>query len=243
MKIKNNKTLYFISDLHLHQEAMQTVEIFKNFMQGIAKQDNALFILGDFFNFWIGDDDLSDFNLLIIEILRSATQDGLEIYFMHGNRDFLIKKDFAKLTEVKILKDPSYILFSGKKIALTHGDLLCTDDKKYLRLRKYIRNSFIQWLLMLGKSLEYRRNFAQKTRRKSQVVTKRINPNVDVTQKGINKYLKNSQIIIHGHTHKLAKHNEPNCTRYVLGDWYKDGNYIKVNNKNIVQISSILKNK
>lgn len=237
----HKNTIYIISDLHLSLGHLETYDIFENFIKEIASHDNSLFILGDFFNYWIGDDHRDPFYTKITNTLKAASHQGLQIYFMHGNRDFLASKQFEKNSGITIIKDPYY--FNIKKdehILLTHGDLFCTDDISYQRYRKYIAYNKVLRFLFRNLPLFIREKIADKTRNHSSTKN-RYMPDVDVTLEGIEKYRRGCNIIIHGHTHRMNIHKEKDYTRYVLGDWFKDGNYIKIDSEGeITQVETLI---
>lgn len=224
----------FISDLHLDEAFPEVAERFLKFLSTDAKDVDALYILGDFFEIWVGDDDLTPFNQKIIQALKSYTDTGIPIYFMHGNRDFLLGKRFLKATGMQLLKDPSLIKLYGFPTLLMHGDLLCTKDIEYLAVRKKLRNPFRQFLFFLFKSLKKRKAFAKKLRELSKeryntIIDKEI---TDVDQNTVNAYMKrfNVQYLIHGHTHRPNIHhfeleNKP-CVRVVLGSWHNSTNML-----------------
>ncbi len=219
----------------MHSRNPTIVDIFQSFITNITSSQNRLIILGDFFDYWIGDDHTDKLYHKITNLLKQASDGGLEILFMRGNRDFLISKKFKKLSCVEVIPDPYYIEVANQKIALTHGDLLCTEDTSYHTYRKWIAYNMPLRFLFMRLPLFIRQRIANKTRDHSQDKNTQ-KPNIDVTEEGILKYLDDAKIMIHGHTHKMAVHKEKNYTRYVLGDWFKTGNYIKIDkNCNIVQ--------
>jgi len=225
---------YIISDLHLSADKPKSFELFQNFIDFICqdKQCHKLYILGDFFNYWIGDDDLNDFNLKVINQLQKLKPFDIKLYFMHGNRDFLIGRKFSKITGAKILKDPHYIEYHNKDIILSHGDTLCTDDKGYQIFRIFARAKIPQ-LIYLSLTLNYRRKLAYKLRNKSKNKGQRLTIQVDVTEKGVRRFKSDRTILIHGHTHKMAIHKEGKFVRAVLSDWHDEGSYILITPKNI----------
>ncbi|AJC49215.1 UDP-2,3-diacylglucosamine diphosphatase [Allofrancisella guangzhouensis] len=223
----HNKDIYIIADLHLNAHHSESANIFKKFLDKISSNENILFILGDFFDYWIGDNHKDKFYHQITTWLKQASDKGLKIYFMHGNRDFLIGKKFAKCSGVTIVKDPYYLNIADKKILFSHGDLFCTDDKSYQTYRKWIAYNKPLRFLFRRLPLFLREKTAKNVRSHSYVKNRR-QPNIDVTSIGIEKYRKDYNIVIHGHTHRMAIHKEKDHTRYVLGDWFKTGNYIKI---------------
>ncbi|MFZ9036013.1 MAG: UDP-2,3-diacylglucosamine diphosphatase [Francisellaceae bacterium] len=218
---------YIISDLHLSAQRPQTAALFFRFLKEITTKADRLYILGDFFDYWIGDDDWSDFNRQIIDRLRQAADDGLHIYFMAGNRDFLIGQRFCATAGIHLINEPYLLSYRRSTIVLMHGDLLCGDDKSYLRFRRCVRSRLIQTLyLMLP--LRLRRRLAEKIRHQSREKNSQY-PDIDVTKERIAYYRQSAPYLIHGHTHKFAVHEESDYTRYVLGDWHEnEGSYIKI---------------
>lgn len=219
--------IYIISDLHLSEQRPQMLTLLEQFLSGIVGKGNQLFILGDFFDYWIGDDDLTAFHQRVIKTLANAHERGLTIFFMHGNRDFLVGKHFAEQAKVTLIDDPYDFKHNGLNIRLMHGDLLCTDDKSYQRFRKIVRRRWFK-VLYLSLPLKVRRFLAQQTRAKSQAKNKSY-PNIDVTDLGIKRYGYGFAILIHGHTHKFALYQHQKLQRYVLSDWFEKGSYICIN--------------
>tara|TARA_R110000868_G_scaffold8205_7_gene42762 strand:+ start:74316 stop:75053 length:738 start_codon:yes stop_codon:yes gene_type:complete len=230
-----NKQTLFISDLHLDDKRPLIVDCFLNFLRHEARQADALYMLGDIFEAWIGDDDLTALNQKVIATLKELTEIGVKVYFMHGNRDFLIGKRFAKATGVQILPDPTVIDCYGKRILLMHGDLLCTDDVKYQAFRKKAHNRLLQWLY-LSLPLKWRQNIADKARAKSKQHTGKTDLSIqDVNQTEVEHRMHENTVdlLIHGHTHRPATHelivdNKP-AQRLVLAAWHEQGQYIAVN--------------
>jgi UDP-2,3-diacylglucosamine hydrolase len=225
---------FFISDLHLQASQPDIAEIFLNFLARDVKEADALYILGDLFEAWIGDDDLSSFNQQILQALKQATQNGLPIFFMHGNRDFLIGKKFAQYTGVHLLPDPSVINLYGRRILLMHGDSLCTFDIKHQRLRQIMHNPYYQWLALLT-PLSLRRRIGQWWRQQSR---RHISENnryiMDVNQKTVMEVIQEYQVplLIHGHTHRPAIHPLGDAQRIVLGAWHHQGNALVIDQNN-----------
>ena len=222
---------YIIADLHMSEQCSNSAILFKKFLNKIAQPGNSLYILGDFFNYWIGDDDENTLTITIKKALKNATSNQLMIFFMHGNRDFLIGERFAKETGVVLLSDIADLTLESKKIRLMHGDLLCTNDKSYLRFRNIVRSTIFQFIY-LNLPLSLRKKAAEFARKKSKEKNTK-QPNIDVTEKGVNAYTSNIDILIHGHTHKFAIHDTDKLKRYVLGDWGAQGSYIIFTGSNI----------
>ncbi len=225
--------IYFISDLHLDANEPQVAEGFIRFLRAQTRQANALYILGDFFEAWIGDDTASPFEKKIIQELALATQSGLPIYFIHGNRDFLIGKQFAKETGVKILKDPSVVEIFRKKWLISHGDYLCTNDHSHMKLRKFTLNPFLQFLFLLLPSLirrKMRDTLKSKSRQHKEIKPMKL---MDINSETLKKELHQYRVtqIIHGHTHEGKIHeftlDNASATRVVLGDWHQTAKILR----------------
>ena len=225
---------YIVSDLHLSERHPETTLLFACFLKDVTALNHTLYILGDFFNYWIGDDDLSKFNRSVIALLKDAVENGLKIYLMHGNRDFLINQQFANKSGVILLPDPSLIYDEQKHILLMHGDLLCTDDKSYQLFRKIVRNTITKSLYLMM-PLALRKKIVQIIRQRCHQKTKKVKI-VDVTTTGIKRYIKECKVLIHGHTHLFNQHRCENYSRYVLGSWGETGSFIKIHN-NIISLN------
>ena len=232
----NNKT-YFISDLHLDPLRPHLFKLFHDFVEKIRDDAKALYILGDLFEFWIGDDiidsPIGKPYLPVIEQLRSLSDQGVEIYFIQGNRDFLIGKKFMQSIGGKLLPDHQIIDLYGTKILLMHGDTLCTDDKGYQLMRKIFRLWIVQ-KIYLSMSPEKRSQKAGQVRKKtSQSIKQKSETIMDVNQLAVEKCIKSGGVsfLIHGHTHRPAVHdvliNSKQNKRIVLGDWGEKWSYLE----------------
>ncbi len=214
-------SIFFISDLHLEQNKPHLTKAFENFINSKINSRDELFILGDFFEQWIGDDNEDSFIKSIKNILKAKTARGLKIHFMHGNRDFLIGDKFCEEVGVKLLDDPFIINLNGKKVMLMHGDSLCTDDKAYQDFRNLVRNK--DWQEdFLSKDLMERKEVAKNLREISSLENKSKDEAImDVNQNEVLKVIRNYSIdvLIHGHTHRPCIHDENGVPRMVLGDW------------------------
>lgn len=225
-------TTLVISDLHLEENRPDITDLFINFMKNAEKSAHALYILGDFFESWIGDDDDSSFHRLIISTLKHATDQGLPVYMMHGNRDFLLGKRFLRQSGCKLLPEEYVINLYGTRTLMMHGDTLCREDHKYLKFRKKARSWFWQKLMLL-KSLDSRRTLAKRYREGSKKHTSTTPYHImDVTQDEVERLMLTHQVnhLIHGHTHRQAIHQfhlqgSP-ATRTVLGAWHEHGNVL-----------------
>ncbi|RQH07865.1 UDP-2,3-diacylglucosamine diphosphatase [Paraburkholderia dinghuensis] len=226
----------FVSDLHLSDAIPHTVAAFERFIRVTADQADSVFILGDLFEYWIGDDMLADpFIARMTALMHTLSERGIALYVMHGNRDFLMGKRFMKAAGAIWLPDPIAITAFGTRIALAHGDALCTDDRGYQIFRTFARNRLAQ-LLFLAWPLRWRRALAENMRRKSEAGRERpALPRYDVTARGVAALFRRSRAttIVHGHTHRPARHQEPGGVRWVLPDWELDhgkprGGYLRV---------------
>lgn len=233
-----------ISDLHLNPcEPAQLEQAFLVFLDKLLRLPNlkTLFILGDWFEVWLGDDvakvqALNPYFAQMITKLQDLTNNGCQINIMHGNRDFLIGQKFCDSFGGKLVKEPFYLTLNGKKIRLEHGDALCTDDKKYQRFRKVIQNPVIKTLL-LALPLQKREQIAHNLRQKSQTDNAKKSMQImDVNEQAVLKALNNADILIHGHTHRPAVHQMDDKQRVVLGDW-------RVHDKNANAVIGIVSNK
>lgn len=222
----------FISDLHLSAERLDIVQHFLHFMQTQAPHAEALYILGDLFEIWLGDDAISDAHSPVIKAIRQISNFGIPVYFMHGNRDFLIGDGFASACGCKILEDPSVINLYGTPTLITHGDTLCTDDVDYQRFRAHIRSpQTIAQLMSL--SIEERIAMGKQYRMASQEASKQKPEEImDVNQDAVKAMLREYGVehMIHGHTHRPAIHtidlDGKQAQRIVLGDWYEQGSQL-----------------
>jgi UDP-2,3-diacylglucosamine hydrolase len=226
--------ILLISDLHLTEDRPELTQAFIDFLAREASTGSALYILGDFFNVWLGDDDDRPLRDLISATLRRYSEHGLALYLGHGNRDFLLGEQFANACGATLLQEPYVLEHQGQRYLLLHGDVLCTRDTDYQQFRQLVRNP--QWQqTFLSKPLTERRAFAAQARAHS----KSMNSNkaadiMDVTQAEVEHLLSEHQLttMIHGHTHRPNTHhfvhNNVSCQRIVLGDWEQRGWYISL---------------
>ena len=221
----------FISDLHLDPGLGYLREGFLRFLQTEARSADHLYILGDFFEVWLGDDHETKFNHSIINALKEVKN---QVFLMHGNRDFLIGDAFCKAAEVELLEEPSVIETPAGAALLLHGDTLCTRDLAYMDLRKTLRSVEFQ-NDFLAKSLSERDAIVRQLRGASQSHTRETAADImDVTAEEVVNALADAgvSIMIHGHTHRPAAHplrvNENDATRYVLGDWGETMQYLLI---------------
>lgn len=226
-------TTLFISDLHLDATRPRITELFLDFLAGEAREARALYILGDLFEAWVGDDDDDPHHAHVIAGMRSLADAGIPVYVMHGNRDFLLGEEFARRSGCTLLPDPTRISLHGEDVLLMHGDTLCTDDTEYQAIRRQLRSA--EWQReFLARPLEQRRAFAQQARAESRAAQQNksmalmdVNPGeVRRTMAG-----QDVRLLIHGHTHRPAVHEfdldgKP-ARRIVLGDWYEQGSVLR----------------
>ena len=224
-----------ISDLHLHESDPTLFSKFEMFLSSKVYGFNNLYILGDLFETWIGDDDESKFNKKVIEILKKVSADGMKVFLMHGNRDFLIGESFCSSINAELLSDYHIYEDGDSKILLLHGDTLCTDDSKYQEFRKLVRTE--SWKGdFLSKSLKERIDIASGLREMSNEETEnKKNEIMDVNLESVRKISNefNIEKMIHGHTHRPFIHQDENLLRVVLSDWENEVNYATVINGEI----------
>ena len=226
-------TTLFISDLHLEAGRPEIGEQFLNFLAGEATRAEALYILGDLFEYWVGDDDPNPHYAIMKRAIRQLADQHVPICFMHGNRDFMIGARFAEETGVTILGDPETIELHGKKVLLSHGDALCTDDKHYQQMRLMTRDP--EWQAMMrAKPLEERIAIAEAARQQSQEYNATADDEImDVNHDAVVDTFRHHdvEILLHGHTHRPAIHdidlNDKTVQRIVLGDWYEQGSVVR----------------
>lgn len=223
----------FISDLHLCASRPQVTAAFERLLAGPALQAGTLYILGDLFEYWAGDDDLDDpFNARVIAALAACGR-LIPVHFMHGNRDFLAGPQFARAAALQLLPDPVIADIAGQRVLLSHGDTLCTDDAAYRQFRAEVRNP--QWASrFLALSLAERKRQIESLRRRSEIEKRaKAMAIMDVNQQAVEQFMRDHGCtrLIHGHTHRPGRHNflvdgQP-CERIVLGDWHEQGSYLR----------------
>ena len=241
----NREHILFISDLHLEPGRPNVTAAAQEFLATKGQECEKLFLLGDIFELWLGDDDTSELSLAIAAALRKLASDGVQIFMMRGNRDFLLGDVYANQCGAELLGDTYRLETNLGPIQLLHGDTLCTDDHDYQEFRILTRGTSWQ-ANFLNQSLEARRAFAETARAKSREATaKKSDLIMDVNNDAVLKIFKDSgsDLIIHGHTHRPAKHTNilgPGAgTRVVLGDWDRKGWYAEIKNNDLT-LSSFL---
>jgi UDP-2,3-diacylglucosamine hydrolase len=232
--LKPDLTL-LVSDLHLTARRPETTALFLRFLAGQAREAHDLYILGDLFDYWAGDDDLDDpFNSRIIAALAGLSSEGTRIFFMPGNRDFLAGHQFGVSSRLTFLEDPTVIDLGGAPTLLMHGDTLCTDDTDYLAFRAIARSP--QWQAgVLAKPLAERKLLLDSLRAQSEAAKQTKDyETMDANACAIADAFRRHEVrrLIHGHTHRQARHEHlidgRVCERWVLGDWHAKGNALAV---------------
>ncbi|MDJ0917562.1 MAG: UDP-2,3-diacylglucosamine diphosphatase [Woeseiaceae bacterium] len=226
-------TTLFISDLHLEAERPEIGKQFVEFLDHEAVSAEALYILGDLFESWVGDDDPNPHYADMKQAIRKLSDSGVPVYFMHGNRDFMIGSQFAQETGVTLLDDPCPVDLYGQSVLLAHGDAYCTDDVEYQQTRAVVRNPDWQQM-MLAKPLEERLAIARAVRAESQARNAQLAEEImDVNAAAIVDAISSAgvDVLLHGHTHRPAVHdvdvNDRQAKRVVLGDWYEQGSVVR----------------
>lgn len=222
-------TTLFISDLHLCQSRPDITDWLETFIDSKARGSRALYILGDLFEYWLGDDAQDELARLVAKQLSSLSQSGTDIYFMAGNRDFLVGQEYAEQAGMTLLSEPTTIELNGVSTLLVHGDAQCTDDVAYQQARVMLHNP--EWQKdFLSKSIPERMAFAEQARKQSQEHTQTSQMDImDVNATAIDALFEKHQVtqMIHGHTHRPAIHQGSGNTRIVLGDWHKQASYLQ----------------
>ena len=228
-------TTLFISDLHLDAERPAITELFGRFIDEEAVRAEVLYILGDLFEAWVGDDDPSETGAYVAAKLRGLVDAGVPVRFMRGNRDFLLGDDYARRAGIEIINDPAVVMLHGKPVVVMHGDLLCSDDTAYQAFRAQTRDP--RWQAQfLAQPLPARLAFAQQARAASQAHQSGLQARgamesiTDATPATVADTFSRYGIdrIIHGHTHRPKVHEGDGGTRIVLGDWYEQGSVLRV---------------
>lgn len=227
------KTL-FVSDLHLDASSPAVARQFLDFLASEARAADALYILGDLFEAWVGDDDDGELARAVAPALRAVQEAGTPVAFIRGNRDFLLGPDYAARCGMRLLPDPCVVPLRGEPTLLLHGDLLCSDDTAYLALRRQMRDPAWQ-SHFLAQPLATRRGFARQARAASQAHQQSMPLDVgDATSTAVEAMFARYGVgrMIHGHTHRPKRHVHHvagrDCERIVLGDWYEQGSVLRL---------------
>lgn len=222
----------FISDIHLSQGRPDMTAALVRFLAEDAPGADALYVLGDLFEFWIGDDDPNPLHREVADAFLALSQQGVPLYFIHGNRDFLLGRQFAKRAGMTLLGDPCVIELYGERVLLSHGDLLCTRDEGYQKFRRITQLKWLRWLF-LRLPLSRRQAIAHKMRGQSQMENAQKSQIImDVTPEAVDDMLRQHgcRLMIHGHTHRPAIHDFTldghAARRIVLGDWFEQGSVL-----------------
>ena len=230
----DTQDILFISDLHLEKVRPEIVDIFTRFLREDASKAQALYILGDLFEVWVGDDHPVDGLDDALTALKNL-QGTVPVYFIHGNRDFMLGDTFAKAHHMQLIDEQVIIELFGRKALIMHGDTLCTDDVEYQQFRKHIRNPEVQAKFLqhplearLAQARGIREESTSRTATKDEIIT-------DVNHDEVIRVMQAHEVdlLIHGHTHRPAKHQltidgEP-AERIVLSDWYEHGKVLRCN--------------
>ena len=232
----------FISDLHLAPERPQIIDLFERFVSEIAVRADTLYILGDFVEYWLGDDDRAEGLKTAFSAFDQLKEAGTNVFMMHGNRDFLIGDDLAARCHFQLIEDPLPIQIQNHPALLMHGDTLCTDDVDYQKFRTMVRNT--DWQNdFLSKPLKEREQIALSLREQSKLATADKSPDImDVNQDAVVETVRHHGIstLIHGHTHRPAIHefvvDGKQVKRIVLGDWYETGSYLRIPEEGEVEL-------
>lgn len=225
-------TTLFISDLHLSKQRPHITQLFSGFITSQAKDTEALYILGDLFEVWLGDDMVLPEYQDAISAIKTLTGHNVPVYVMHGNRDFLMRDEFENLSGCQLINDPALIDLYGSKTLLMHGDTLCTDDAAYQKFRTMVRNP--DWQAdLLAHSPKERLELAQEYREMSRAeIGEKTDAIMDVSQTTVASAMLTHNVtqLIHGHTHRPGIHdfelNNQSARRIVLGDWYQQGSVL-----------------
>jgi len=240
-------TTLFVSDLHLDPARPDITHLFAGFLDREARGAEALYILGDLFESWVGDDDPSEAGAIVADRLQALATAGVPVWFMHGNRDFLLGADYAARAGMRLLPDPSVVELYGRRVLLTHGDLLCTDDVEYQAIRVQTRNPAWQ-AQMLGQPLAARLAFAAQARAASQARQGEMKASgtmetiTDVAPATVDAFFEQHGVdtMIHGHTHRPAIHAlDGGRRRIVLGDWYEQGSVLRAHPDGRMELSAL----
>ena len=237
-------TKLFIADLHLSEARPDLTNTFIHFLATKATQADELYILGDLFEFWIGDDEQSPLQQQITLALKTLSEQGCRLFYSHGNRDFMIGKRFARECGMTLLPPIYSCEMAGQRTLLLHGDQLCTDDEAYQRFRRITSWPWLQWVFLhlpLSRRVKIAQQIRQGSHKGKQQKSRSI---MDVTPSSVNDCFAQHQatLMIHGHTHRpmiheLSLNNGQKVRRIVLGDWNTDLWYLQIDDRDINLIS------
>ncbi len=238
------KPVYLVADLHLAGHRPESIDTFLRFLSETAPSGSALYILGDLFEHWVGDDDHTDgSNEVVLMAIAKLASIGVPVFFMPGNRDFMLGANATKRARVSILPDPSIVTLFGRPTLLAHGDAYCTADVPYQTYRRWVRS---KWTRVAYNCLPLglRRAIVRSIRRKSEHGKKTKSAVImDVEARAIEAAFRTARcdLMIHGHTHRPARHEHVvdgrACVRWVLSDWYADGSYLRIDPTGVTSIA------
>ena len=224
----------FVSDLHLTPDRPRATDVFRAFMAGAAAQAQAVYILGDLFEYWVGDDDLADpFNAAVADTLKALSGKGVALHFMHGNRDLLVGAEFARRCGAKLLGDSLLVDLYGTRTLVMHGDTLCTEDLAYQKFRAFAHDPANQQRFLAQPIDERRRQIVAYRGDSEREKADKTAEIMDVTPATVEKTLREHGYprLIHGHTHRPGRHvhvvDGKSCERWVLTDWYGRAGYLR----------------
>ncbi len=223
-------TTFFISDLHLDDRRPAATRAFLQFLESTAAGADALYILGDLFEYWLGDDAPTPVGRTVAPALQALSRSGVPVFFCHGNRDFLLGRDYAQACGMRLLGEEKVVDLYGTPTLLLHGDTLCTDDVGYQQVRKMLRDPAWQ-AEFLSKTPPERIAVAEKAREMSGEYKQGVSMDImDVNADAVREALARNGVerMIHGHTHRPAIHDHEGLERVVLGDWYEQGSVLTV---------------
>jgi UDP-2,3-diacylglucosamine hydrolase len=226
---------FFVSDLHLSDTRPAANEAFFSFIEQKAPSAQALYILGDLFEYWVGDDDLAEpFHAVVAGFLRGLSRAGVALYVMQGNRDFLMGRRFCEETGARLLDDPAVVELAGVETLLMHGDTLCSDDADYQDWRRVARSEPWQREFLSRPLAERRRAILELRERSKKAIRAKPAEVMDVNDDAVRNAFRQHRVtrLVHGHTHKAGRHSMEVdgrlCERWVLPDWYGPGGYLEI---------------
>lgn len=235
----------FVSDLHLSEARPAIARLFFRFLAEVAPGADALYVLGDLFEFWVGDDTIDEpLNREVAAAMRGVADGGTAVCFMHGNRDFLVGDGFASATGAELLADPTTVDLYGTRTLLMHGDTLCTDDKAYQAFRSHVHDTEVQRQFLALPVVARRAQVGQVRSQSEQQKQEKPAEIMDVTAVAVDDALRAAHYpprLIHGHTHRPARHEHVvdghACERWVLADWYERGEYLRVDGSGVARVA------